>query len=177
MKGKNYTVKLHRKLEGKTNYKRRLGLLKSRKTRLVIRKSLNNIILQFINFDVSGDKIIMSTNSHELKKYKWKFSFGNMPASYLTGYLCGIRAKSKGIKEAVLDLGLQVPGGRLYAALKGVLDAGINIPHSKEIIPDEKRIYGLHISEYAKKAAGNQFSKIKPENIKSSMEDIKKTFK
>lgn len=177
MKGKNYTVGFHRKIEGKTNYKKRLKILKARKTRLVIRKSLNNINIQFVNFDVGGDKIIASANSHELKKYNWKFSFGNIPASYLTGYLSGLKAKSKGIKEAILDLGLQSPSGRLYAALKGVLDAGVSVPHSKEIIPDEKRIFGLHITEYAKKAAGNQFLKMKPENIKNLMEDIKKTLK
>jgi len=153
-------------------------LLKSGKTRLVVRKSLNNILIQFINTDIQGDKVLVSANSYELaKKYNWKFSCGNIPSAYLTGYLCGVRAKSKNVKEAILDIGLQTGGDRLYAALKGVIDAGIAIPHSNEILPDESKIYGQHIIEYAKKAKGKQFSKIKPDNFKTIMEDIKKKIK
>ncbi|MDD5651581.1 MAG: 50S ribosomal protein L18 [Candidatus Nanoarchaeia archaeon] len=174
MATKRFTVRYSRKAEGKTDYKNRLLLLKSKKTRLVVRKSLNNINVQFVNFDKKGDKVIVSANSYELKKkYNWKFSTGNIPAAYLTGYLCGIKAKSKNIKEAILDLGLQSKGERLYAALKGVVDAGIKIPHSADILPSDNRIYGTHISEYAKKANKLQFNKVKPENFKTAMEDIK----
>lgn len=178
MANKKFTVGYARKINGKTDYKKRMALLKSGKTRLVVRKSLNNIIIQFIELDAKGDRVLVSANSYELaKKYNWKFSCGNIPAAYLTGYLCGVRAKSKSIKEAILDLGLQSGGDRVYAALKGVLDAGVNIPHSNEILPDESKIYGLHIIEYAKKAKGKQFSKIKPDNFKNVMEDIKKRIK
>ncbi|MBS3155434.1 50S ribosomal protein L18 [Candidatus Woesearchaeota archaeon] len=174
MASKNYTVSYARKTKGKTDYKNRLLLLKSGKIRAVVRKSSNNINVQFVNQDSKGDKILASANSYELfKKYNWKFNRKNIPAAYLTGYLCGIRAKKKNIKEAILDLGLQKRGQRLYAALKGVLDAGISVPHSKEILPDDNRIYGNHIMEYAKKAKDNQFSKQKPENIKNLMEDVK----
>lgn len=178
MVNKNFTVGYRRKISGRTNYKSRIALLKSRKTRLVIRKSLNHTIIQFVNPDAKGDKILVSANSHELaKKYNWKFSCGNIPAAYLTGYLCGVRAKSKNVKEAILDLGLQTGGDRLYAALKGVIDAGIIVPHSNEILPDENKIYGQHIIDYAKKAKEKQFSKIKPDNFKNAMEDIKKKIK
>ncbi|MBU0930167.1 MAG: 50S ribosomal protein L18 [Nanoarchaeota archaeon] len=174
MATKNYTVKYRRKLNGKTDYRNRLLLLKSMKTRLVIRKSLNNIHVQFVSFDKSGDKIVAAANSKELeKKYGWKFSTGNVPAAYLTGYLCGIKAKHKNIKDAIVDLGLQNTGERLYAVLKGVLDAGINVPHSNEIIPKDDRIYGIHITNFVKSAPKNQFSKNKPENIKTVIEDIK----
>lgn len=174
MASKNYTVKYRRKLIGKTDYKNRLLLLKSNKIRLVIRKSSNNMNVQFVNFDKIGDKIVVSANSKELeKKYGWKLNKGNIPAAYLTGYLCGIKAKHKNIKEAIVDLGLQNTGERIYATLKGVLDAGINIPHSKEIIPKDDRIYGVHITNYIKNANKNQFSKVKPENIKVIMEEIK----
>ncbi len=177
MATKKFTVGYARKRKGKTDYNKRLALLKSNKNRLVIRKSLNNINVQFVSLGASGDHVIISANSHELKKYNWKFGFGNIPASYLTGYMCGVRAKSKNIKEAILDIGLQTGGERLYAALKGVLDAGVNIPHSNEILPSENRIYGMHIIEFAKNAKGNQFSKIKPDNFKNVMEDIKKKIK
>lgn len=174
MATKRYTVGYSRKTEGKTDYKNRLLVLKSKKTRLVIRKSLNNINVQFVAFDKKGDRIIVSANSYELsKKYNWKLNKGNIPSAYLTGYLCGIRAKTKNIKEAILDLGLQARGERLFAALKGVLDAGIKVPHSTEILPSDNRIYGIHIQEYTKKANKLQFTKFKPENIKVTMEDVK----
>ena len=55
----------------------------------------------------------------------------------------------KGIEEAILDIGLQRPvkGSRVFAALKGMLDAGLSIPHGDGIFPSEERIKGLHISE------------------------------
>ena len=132
----------------KTNYKKRLALIKSEKARLVIRKRLNNISVQFINFDSKGDKTIACAFSTELKKLGWKFSLGNIPSAYLTGLLAGNKAKGK-IKEAVLDIGLQtsIKGSRIYSALKGVLDSGVNVNHSENILPSEDRIKGLHISE------------------------------
>jgi len=65
----------------------------------------------------------------------------------------GKKIKEKKIKEAVLDLGLQknTKGCRLYAFLKGVVDAGINIPHSPDILPSEDRIKGNHINEKVSK--------------------------
>ena len=72
-----------------------------------------------------------------------------MPAAYLTGYLAGLRAVKDGVEEAVLDIGLKTPvkGGNLFAALKGMLDAGVDIPHGEEVIPAEDRLAGKHISD------------------------------
>jgi large subunit ribosomal protein L18 len=141
-------IHFKRRIRKKTNYVKRLALLKSEKTRLIIRKSLSNISIQFINFKPNGDETIASAVSTELKKFGWTKT-GNIPAAYLTGLLAGKKAKDKNINEAVLDLGLQTStkGSRLYAALKGVLDSGINVPHSKDILPSEERITGKHISE------------------------------
>lgn len=155
---KSYLMPFKRRREKKTNYKKRLALIKSGKVRLVIRKSLSNISVQFINFDAKGDQTIASALSTELKKFGWKRT-GNLPAAYLTGFLAGKKAKDKKIEEAILDSGLQTltKGSRLYAALKGVLDAGIKVPHSNEILPSEDRIKGKHISEDITK----QFEEIK----------------
>ena len=139
-----------RKREGLTNYKKRLNLLLSKKPRLVIRKSLKNITVQIMEYDPKGDSIVVGANSKELeKRFKWTINKSNIPSAYLTGYLLGKKAIKKNIKEAVLDLGLNesVKGGKLYAALKGVLDAGVEVPHSEEVLPDEKRLNGSHISE------------------------------
>ena len=61
----------------------------------------------------------------------------------------GIRAKEKGITEGVLDIGRQVParGSKVFAALKGVIDAGIYCPHSDDVLPSEDRILGTHLNE------------------------------
>jgi large subunit ribosomal protein L18 len=155
---KDYLVPFKRRRENKTNYRKRLALLKSKKTRLVIRRSLSNISVQFINFVPEGDQTVAEANSTELKKLGWVRT-GNVPASYLTGLLAGKKAKNKKIEEAVLDMGLQIStkGSRIYAALKGVLDSGIKVPCSEEILPSEDRIRGKHISKDLEK----QFDEVK----------------
>ena len=54
------------------------------------------------------------------------------------------RAKDKGIKECVLDIGRYMPvtGSKIFASLKGVIDAGIECPYSEEKLPKEDRITG-----------------------------------
>lgn len=157
-----YKVPFRRRREGKTDYRQRLKLLKSGKTRAIVRKTLSKVIVQFANYDEKGDKIVSSTTSNELKKVGWKYSLKNTPACYLTGLIAGKRALKNGVKEAVLDIGLikirkritkekskrvSGRGWRVFAVLKGLIDAGINIQHSKEILPSEDRIKGKHIKE------------------------------
>jgi large subunit ribosomal protein L18 len=142
-----------RKREGKTDYRLRLRLLKSGKPRLVVRKSLKNITCQIVRYEVEGDRTIVSSHSGELKKFGWKFHGGNIPSAYLTGLLCAEKAKKHRINNAVLDIGLytSTPGNRLYSALKGAVDGGLEIPHSGEILPKPERFAGKHIAEYNKK--------------------------
>ncbi len=144
-----YRVKMRRRREGKTNYRKRLAYLKSGKPRAVVRKTLRYVIVQIVEYHDDGDKILVGVNSSHLKKYGWKGSFKNTPAAYLTGYLAGKLALKKGIEKAVLDIGLQSPvkGSRVFAALKGMVDAGLYVPHSEEVYPSEDRIKGEHISE------------------------------
>ncbi len=144
-----YRVKMRRRREGKTNYRKRLAYLKSGKPRAVVRKTLRYVIVQIVEYHDDGDKILVGVNSSHLKKYGWKGSFKNTPAAYLTGYLAGKLALKKGIEEAVLDIGLQSPvkGSRVFAALKGMVDAGLYVSHSEEVYPSEDRIKGEHISE------------------------------
>ena len=79
----------------------------------------------------------------------WDKATGNLPAAYLTGYLAGKRAKDKGVTEAVLDIGLKVPakGATVFAALKGMVDAGMKIPHGKDVLPSKERLNGKHIGD------------------------------
>ena len=153
-RGPRYNLPFRRKREGRTDYKKRIRLVLSRIPRLVIRPTNKHIIVQLIEAKPEGDLILVSSSSSDLKKrYKWKAGCGNLPAAYLTGLMAGYKAIQKGSKRAVLDMGLHISskGSRIYAALKGVLDAGIEVPHGEGILPDEDRIKGRHISEYAKK--------------------------
>jgi len=124
----------------------------SRRPRLVARPSIRNVTAQIITAKQQGDLVLVAANSRELvKKYGWKAATGNIPAAYLTGLLCGLKAKAAGIDGAILDIGLAIPtkGSKVFAVLNGVLDAGIEVPHSEEKIVKE-RTKGEHIAKYAK---------------------------
>lgn len=140
-----------RKREGKTNYAKRLNLLVSRKARVVVRKSLKGVSVQVVSYHKDGDKILASAYTRDLKKLGLSQTTSNIPLAYLTGLLCGVRAKKAGVSEAIADFGLQRahPKGKLYAAIKGVLDAGVTVPCGKEVLPDDSRILGDHIKAYA----------------------------
>lgn len=172
-----------RRREQRTDYKQRLRLLKSRKPRLVIRASVNSITCQIVLHDSKGDRTLVSASSLELKKHGWKGHTGNLPAAYLTGFLCGQKAKKQKVKEAILDMGLHisVKGSRIYASLKGAIDSGLDIPHSAEILPPEDRIKGTHISNYAnllKKEKPQEYEKRFSAYLKSSLqpEDLARHF-
>jgi len=98
-----------------------------------------------------GDKSIVTVTSRQLDRFGWRGPKGNIPGAYLTGLLCGVMARKAGVKSAVLDTGLQssTRGSRIYGALKGALDAGLEIPHSPDVLPPEERIRGTHIEGYA----------------------------
>lgn len=151
-KNSTYRVQLRRRREGKTDYQARKALVTSRKPRLVTRASNKNAEVQIIIAKPHGDEVLVSANSRELiKSYGWRAPTGNIPAAYLTGFLCGVKAKAAGIKEAILDIGLVSPtkGSKIFAVLSGVVDAGVEVPHSEDKIVKE-RMKGEHIAKYAK---------------------------
>jgi large subunit ribosomal protein L18 len=141
-------VPFRRRREGRTNYRTRLALLKSQETRLVVRRTNGNVIVQFVDWTQGGDAVKATAVAQELKKMGWEGSAKNTPAAYLTGLLAGKRAAQAGVESAVLDIGRHTPtkGSRVFAALKGVLDAGIDVPHGGEdIYPSEERLFGAFL--------------------------------
>jgi len=147
--GPRYKMKLKRRKEGITDYRQRLRLLKSGKIRAVVRLSNKGIQVQFIDYHPEGDEVESVATSKHLEEFGWKGYSNNIPACYLVGYLAGKKALKKGIDEAVLDIGLNHPekGGKIFSALNGMLDAGIEIPHDPSILPEEERVEGEHIDE------------------------------
>lgn len=182
--GASYVVQYRRKREGRTNYKSRLNILKSRKIRLVVRKTNKRILAQAVEYAEDGDKILATTDSNELKKYGWKYSGTNVPAAYLTGFLAAKKSISCGKDEAILDIGLQqsIKGSRLYGTLKGAIDGGLKIAAGENVLPDEKRITGAHIADYASSLDKNEYEKrfsgyakagIDPKNITKTFGEVK----
>lgn len=150
-RGTIYRVVFRRRREDKTDYHLRKRLIMSGSLRVVIRKSLNHMNLQMVEAKIEGDNVLTHASTIELKKYGWKGGTGNLPAAYLAGYLLGKRALKKGLNEAIVDFnGYKMTGSnRLFASLKGVIDAGIEIPHNEKVIPEEERVNGAHIVQYA----------------------------
>jgi len=135
-----------RRLQGKTNYTKRLILLKGNCPRLVIRKSNKYILLQIIESVHAQDKVLAGVSTRDLLKYNWpenkKGSLKSLGAAYLGGLLIGKKIKEKIKGKVILDTGLipSTKGSRVYAAVKGVADAGVNIVYNEEVIPDIEKI-------------------------------------
>jgi len=143
-------VPFRRRREGRTNYHVRYKLILSKKPRVVVRKSNASTTLQLVIAEQKGDKTLLTVNSRELTNFGFTASLGNLPAAYLTGLIFGKKMLALGIDEGIADIGLHAStkGNRIYAAIKGVVDAGVNVPHGSEILPDDGRIRGEHIKKY-----------------------------
>ncbi len=132
-----------RRLERKTDYKARFALLKSGSKRIVVRKTNRYIIAQIVETEIAQDKTIISISSKDLLKKGWpeeyRGSLKSLPAAYLAGFLLGKLAREKNIKSAILDIGMQrnIHKSRLYAFLKGAIDADLKISHQPDALPTE----------------------------------------
>lgn len=148
--GPRYKVPFRRRREGRTDYHQRLRLLLSEENRVVVRKSTRHIQVQLVAPKPEGDITLSSAISTELKKYGYEGATGNTTAAYLTGLLFGLRALDEEYESGVLDIGLAASsaGSRVYAVLKGIIDAGMDVPHNPSVFPSNERIRGEHVAEY-----------------------------
>jgi len=164
----------------------------SPKYRLVVRITNTDVITQIAYAKISGDIVLVAAYSHELPKYGIKLGLTNYAAAYATGLLLARRLLQKlrldkvytGQTEvngedynvtpseegarpfyALLDVGLArtTTGARIFAALKGATDGGLNVPHSETRFAGynsekktldakvlRKYIFGGHVSDYMK---------------------------
>jgi large subunit ribosomal protein L18 len=171
---KVFTVPYRRTRTSRTDYKKRLPLLKSKLPRLVVRRSNKHMLAQLIIYREQGDVVVASAHTRELSKFGWDTSTSNIPAAYLVGLLVGAKAKDK---EAIMDTGLQrtMKGSRIFAVLKGAADGGLKIAFSQEVVPTDDRIAGKHISGYAEKLKGEKekFDKLYSRYIKNKKDPAK----
>ena len=161
-------VPFRRKREQKTDYKKRLNLLKSKTPRLVIRLTKNNVTAQ-----------IITITGKQLEKLGYNLNKGNTCAAYLAGLAIGKAALAKKITTAIPDFGLHgvVKKTRLFAVIKGAIEAGLKINCPKEVLPSDERVSGKHVEDYAKlkeDAFSNYIKKgIKVNEITKTIQTVK----
>eukprot|EP01101_Sappina_pedata_P012926 TRINITY_DN9269_c0_g1_i1.p1 TRINITY_DN9269_c0_g1~~TRINITY_DN9269_c0_g1_i1.p1 ORF type:complete len:298 (-),score=191.95 TRINITY_DN9269_c0_g1_i1:84-977(-) len=164
----------------------------SPKYRFVVRFTNKDVVTQIIYSKISGDVVMTAAYSHELPKYGITCGLTNYAAAYATGLLLarrhltklGLASKYIGKETAdgenfivepvengprpflaLLDVGLvrTTTGSRVFSALKGAVDGGLNIPHSEsrffgfnketkklDAKKLRKNIFGGHVTEYMK---------------------------
>jgi len=184
------------------------------KYRLVVRFTNKNIVCQIAHAKLEGDVVVCAAYSHELPRYGVKVGLTNYAAAYCTGLLLARRLltnlKLADIYEGqvevdgdeynvesedgqpaafrcYLDVGLNrtTTGARVFGALKGAVDGGLEIPHNTTRFPgyDEEsddfnaevhrgHIFGKNVGEYMSSLADSdedafkrQFSKFIKEGI------------
>jgi len=163
------TLKRRRK-EHKTDYLKRIKLLKSSSPRVVFKKTNKYIMAQYVKSKEAQDKVEIGVSSKILIKYGWpkefRGSLKSIPASYLTGLLIGKKILGKKLEKPIVDFGMirVLHKNRTFAFLKGLKDSGIKVECEEEFFPNEDRIRGKHLKK--------DFSKIF-EEIKSKIQNEK----
>jgi large subunit ribosomal protein L18 len=152
--GARYFVPFRRRREGRTDYYKRTALVVADAPRMVVRRTNRHVIIQLVTAHMDGDRTLVAANSAELEQYGYKGSTSSTPAAYLTGMLFAVKAKKANHERAILDIGLSraTKGARVFAALKGAVEAGLDVPHGEEILPSDERSKGAHIAAYNKNA-------------------------
>ncbi|KAL5794433.1 hypothetical protein ACOSP7_003027 [Xanthoceras sorbifolium] len=159
------------------------------KYRFVVRFTNKDITAQIVSASITGDLVLASAYAHELPCYGLEVGLTNYAAAYCTGLLLARRvlkmlemddeyegnveatgedfsvepADTRRPFRALLDVGLvkTTTGNRVFGALKGALDGGLDIPHSdkrfagfskdnKQLDAEvhRKYIYGGHVAAY-----------------------------
>merc|ERR1711979_157047 len=194
------------------------------KYRMIVRFSNTDVCCQIAYARLEGDIVICAAYSHELPRYGVKVGLTNYAAAYCTGLLLARRILQKfsldsvyegntnvdgsmyavednddgpGAFRACLDVGLArtSTGAKVFAALKGAVDGGLDIPHSEKRFPGydseskslnadvhRAHIFGQHVADYMRnlseedeEAYKKQFSRyIKLGVTADSMEEMYK---
>ena len=149
--GKSQRLRFKRRRNGRTDYRRRMRMLRGGVPRAVVRVSNTQVTCQLVEFGMGGDSILASVSGNTLAKHGWPAgaSRKSVPACYVAGYALAKSAIAAGHDSAILDIGLAAssPGSRIFSALRGMVDAGLDVPHGEDVLPDDDRINGTHIDD------------------------------
>ncbi len=143
-----HTIKRIR--QHKTNYRKRAAILVGRHHFITVKVSNQNVLTRLLDPDIKGDKVLATAHSRELVKQGWNGSLNSLPACYLTGILLGKKCLEKNFDSGVLYTGMNPFTSRVAACLKGIVDAGVHVPASEDSFPEQDRLDGNHIADYAK---------------------------
>ena len=141
-----YSKILRRLREEKTNYKKRGTMLMGKRDFITVHITNENTQVQILKPGMTGDRVVASAHSRYLLEKGWQGSRKSVSAAYLTGYLAGKKALGEGAKDAILYTGTKKYTQRMAAALKGVIDAGLQVPANEETFPSDERINGDHLT-------------------------------
>jgi large subunit ribosomal protein L5e len=157
----------------------------SKKYRLVVRRTCSKIICQIIYSTMVGDKVLCAADSSELKRHGLTAGLTNYSAAYATGLLIARRLlKQVGLDsmyaanssidgnlfnveediqdkrpfKALLDVGIAstTTGARVFGALKGACDGGVNVPHTAKRFPGYTRAKVQAVTNKRGKAVDSQ---------------------
>ena len=184
-----YVSTYRRRRMGATDYRARKKMITSSVPLLAVRVSSKNVSAQFIKPRAEGDHVLSSAHSRNLRKLGWKGSAKSVPACYLLGLWAGKKAKAKGVERAYLYNGLSpfVKGSRVSALVRGVKEAGVEVPIADEAVPSEDRLSGKAAADYARKLLAedkSRYSKVfsgllaagfKPEEYAENTSKLKQT--
>lgn len=140
-----------RRREAKTDYLKRIKLLKSNSARIVFRKTNRYIIAQYVISKEAKDNIILGSTSKELLKFGWPKELGSslksLPASYLLGLLIAKKIKERKLENPIVEFGMikTLHKTKPYAFLKGLIDGGIRIKCKEDAFPPENKLKGEHL--------------------------------
>lgn len=183
----HYVHVFRRRREGKTDYRKRRGMIVGRTPFLAVRISGRYVYAQILRATPQGDLTLCSSSSRNLMRFGWKGSAKNITSAFLTGYHLGKVAKGKEVNDVVLysGVGRFVHGSRIASVVKGAKEAGLEISIGEDSLPEDDRIKGLHVKDYAKKLEtennqkfGKVFSRIlangaSPSNYSAEFEKVK----
>merc|ERR1712080_76449 len=196
------------------------------KYRLIVRQTNKDVICQVAYSRMQGDVIIASAYSHELPKYGLSVGLKNYAAHYCTGLLLARRLLAKFKLDKIYEGQLEVDGAeynvepaddgpspfrcfldvgltrtttvnKVFGALKGAVDGGLDIPHSVNRFPGydseskefnaethAKYIFAGNVQEYMEElkeddeeAYAQQFSRyikagVEPEQLEEMYEKV-----
>lgn len=154
MPASRYIQVFRRRREGKTDYRKRKGVILGKTPFVSVFVSGKYIYSQILKPSPAGDITVVSASSRDLvRKFGWKGSTKNIPGAYLTGYYLGHLAGKKNLKEAIVysGVGRFVHGSRIASLINGARDAGLEIEVNEESLPAEERLTGKHIADYSEK--------------------------
>ena len=141
-----YSKILRRLREEKTNYKKRGTMLMGKRDFITVNITNENTQVQILHPGMTGDRVLAHAHSRYLLGKGWKGSRKSISAAYLTGYLAGKKALAQNVKDAILYTGTRRYTQRMAAALKGIVDAGLQVPADPDTFPPSERINGEHLT-------------------------------